>query len=302
MLTLIITTYNRWSSCAACLHALLQQNSKELTQIIVVDDFSSEPQTDDIKHLLENPKVTFVRHASNQGLPTARNTAISLVRTEFFSFCDDDDIWLPDMASQLLAAVKGKGMAIGVPASHSRWWQEHIKTSKLSLVDLFYWGVTPPVGSQIYKTSIINQVDAYNDKVTSGVDHDLWVRLLTLNPSVGIAIGAIAIVGKGEGFNRMTTAISKRERGINRSLEIWKPSLEQAFGSVFFDYFSKSYNTHIRVVFAISLIRSGNYLQVLKKLIRNPNLIMVLTNKLLISFGIFRPTGSNFGVFKKNAR
>lgn len=300
MLTVIVTTFNRWGSCATCLRSLLEQECANLRQIILVDDCSTHEPPSEIRGLLKNPKIVFRRHATNRGLAAARNTAIRQVKTEFFSFCDDDDWWPPEMAKKLLLAAQEKGMAIGVPEDQSRWWLNRSDLRDMTLARLFQLGTTPPVGSQIFNTQLVLDADLYDEAISSGVDHDLWVRLLPLNPSVGISVGATAHTGKAPGQNRMTTSVSQREKGIRAALQIWKPTLDQELGTSFFEYFERSYDHHIRFVFMLSALRSANYREALGQIVSKPKLLIMAAIRILVELGLRDPTGSNFGVFYEN--
>ena len=69
-------------------------------EVIVVDDGSQPPA-----ELPELPRLRLLRHESNQGHATARNTGAAAARAERICFLDDDDSLLPHMAEVSLAAL-----------------------------------------------------------------------------------------------------------------------------------------------------------------------------------------------------
>ena len=107
------------------------------------------------------------------------------------------------------------------------------------LQDLFYCGITPPVGLQIYNKKVLDFGSPYNDSIVSGVDHDLWINLLPINPSVTINL-PIELCSVSTG-NSKTSNYHDRHIYIQRSFMHWAPILTESLGQAFFNHFYMSY-------------------------------------------------------------
>lgn len=91
MVSVLIPTYDRAYTIAACLESVLAQTYRNI-EIIVVDDGS----TDDTRELIARfgDAVQYI-YQPNAGLAAARNTGLAAARGEFIALQDSDDLWLP---------------------------------------------------------------------------------------------------------------------------------------------------------------------------------------------------------------
>jgi glycosyltransferase involved in cell wall biosynthesis len=107
-LTVIVTAYNVESFIEQSLNSVVSQPgfAASVRLVVVVDG-----PTDNTGHIVAD----FVRdHAdcdisvlaqSNQGLSAARNEGLRLTTTEYVTFLDGDDFWLPDYLEHVLPAI-----------------------------------------------------------------------------------------------------------------------------------------------------------------------------------------------------
>jgi glycosyltransferase involved in cell wall biosynthesis len=244
-------------------------------EIVLVDDCSSKPIPRDIGNFIRAEGVRYIRHEANCGLAVARNTAIAHARGKYFAFCDDDDEWPPRLASDLLRAVEGlphgSGMAIAVDAAH-RSACERILGGYPKLTSLIRHGITPPVSSQLYETRSLQEVNGYDPRVKSGVDHDLWISLAAVDPQVAVTWREAARVDGTLGAKKMTTEAARQDK-ILEALEIWKPKIVHAFGEDFYEHFCRSYCRHLDYrSFTVSL-RNGKRRQALMAAVRHRHIL-----------------------------
>jgi len=93
VVSVIITTYNRWNFVQQAIDSVLAQTYPNY-ELIVIDDGS----TDGTKELLPSKykgKLKYVWH-ENQERSKARNLGISLSKGKYLAFLDSDDKWHPD--------------------------------------------------------------------------------------------------------------------------------------------------------------------------------------------------------------
>jgi glycosyltransferase involved in cell wall biosynthesis len=281
-LSICVTTYNRWSSCVTTLSSLVEQSYKQI-EIILVDDCSTQAMPVHVEDFIKNNNIIYVRHKVNKGLAAARNTAIELSTGEFFSFCDDDDKWPTDLAIQLLETIQHapSGVSIALALSGNRRCPSclEIFNNYPKLSNVIRSGFTPPVGSQLYITSLLQKVGGYNIKVRSGVDHDLWISLAMFNPSVAVSWRGGADCSNDTMSNRLTTVEATRRKHIAESLLIWKPKIVDVFGENFYRHFCQSYKINMDYNFFVMNIRNRRFIKAILKL--NLNIITVIFKKIL---------------------
>jgi len=107
LISVVIPTYNRADLISRAVNSVQLQTYQNL-EIIVVDDCSPEDIAGVIQDLNDD-RITFLRHHSNQGGSAARNTGIKQAKGEYIAFLDSDDIWLPQkLELQLQAIAKAK--------------------------------------------------------------------------------------------------------------------------------------------------------------------------------------------------
>jgi len=103
LVSVIIPAYNCQRYVEEAIHSLLAQTYTS-TEIIVIDDGSTDATADAVKHYVPPVKYAF---QPNGGPDSARNHGIDLARGSFFAFLDADDLWVRDkLALQLDAFTK----------------------------------------------------------------------------------------------------------------------------------------------------------------------------------------------------
>ena len=282
--SIIVTTYNRRDDCIVAIQSILNQSYlleyPDRCQVIVVDDCSDVSYFDELYHTF-GEKIAYIRHSKNLGLASARNSGIDIAVNEWFAFCDDDDSWHPEILANVAQSINDTSnsadIILGIP-SNAYHYLMTVFPSPLTLKDLFFIGMTPPVASQFYKLCHVKDVNSYNPSILSGVDHDLWIRLSRMTLFVSFCCGSPPIIGKNN-VVRITNQSSRTYKVIN-SLSVWKPTLIANFGSLFYLHFEKSYLAHLvfkRFIYLIRLSPLKSFLF----FIRHP---FLLTIKLLRYF------------------
>lgn len=274
-LTVAVTTFNRHESLLDAVSSVSLQDNVE-HEVIIVDDASDEAvSANDFSSIQCNLRIAV--HSRNMGLASARNTALDLATGEYFSFCDDDDKWPPSIASSLVCAMDSAppdvGMAI-ILNERCKLTCGHLFETYPRLTTLMKAGLTPPVGSQIYRTELLRDIGGYRHTVSSGVDHDLWISLARIDPRVTVAWGTPAIVGNSPSRHRITTIEHSRRDGIKKSLAIWRDDLCDVFGNDFYHHFVDSYRWYLDYSFFIKSIQRRQYFDTLLRMVYSPWLLI----------------------------
>lgn len=96
LITIGITCYNAAETIERAIKSACSQNWPN-TEIIIVDDASTDNSPQIIKHLIKDlPHTLLITHSKNKGPAGARNTLINNAKGEFLAFFDDDDEAKPE--------------------------------------------------------------------------------------------------------------------------------------------------------------------------------------------------------------
>ena len=181
-LTIGLTTCNRHDLVSSSVQSLIDQ-SYDNYEIIIVDDSPAFPvPVHIVDYWLSYGNVRYFLNPVNRGLAASRNAIIHYAKGKYFSFCDDDDIWPLDFACRMVESLQNYYFIPKVVLAFDYNWiaQKNSLDKLYSLNDFILFGYTPPVGSQMYELELVRNCCGYNEKVKSGIDHDLWISLSQL--------------------------------------------------------------------------------------------------------------------------
>ena len=103
--SVLIPVYNVENCLKQCIESVLAQNYNNL-EIILVDDGSTDSSGSICDEYAENDKRIKVIHKKNEGLLSARRTAIKVATGDFIAFLDSDDYWDCDLISFIVQTVE----------------------------------------------------------------------------------------------------------------------------------------------------------------------------------------------------
>ena len=108
--TVIIPIYKVERFIARCAESLMRQTLPEV-QFVFVDDATPDGSVTVLETVLERfperrSDVMILRHDVNKGLPSARNTGLSVAEGDFIFHCDSDDYVEVDMLAKMYALAE----------------------------------------------------------------------------------------------------------------------------------------------------------------------------------------------------
>lgn len=92
--SVILPTYNRAQSLGRAISSVLNQTYHDF-ELIIVDDGSND-NTSEVVLSINDPRIIYIKHLSNQGAGKARNSGIKASHGMLIAFQDSDDEWLPE--------------------------------------------------------------------------------------------------------------------------------------------------------------------------------------------------------------
>ena len=106
-LTVVVPAYNVAPWLEQCIQSIRQQSLTDL-EIIVVDDGSTDATGELLEAwVAEEPRLK-VLHQPNAGQSAARNRALELVRSPYFTFVDGDDYLSPEVLEEAVALLESE--------------------------------------------------------------------------------------------------------------------------------------------------------------------------------------------------
>lgn len=157
--SIIVPAYNVEAYVDACLSSLIEQNTRYLYEIIVVNDGSTDHTLNRITKYTNNPLVKII-DKNNGGVSSARNSGLLNSHGKYISFVDADDIVEPNYVESLVSVAKktdadivqGNYRILSDLKSDDKKNLENIKIIKpFSSLNGYPWG-------KIYKASLFNKI------------------------------------------------------------------------------------------------------------------------------------------------
>jgi len=258
LITVSISTFNRFNNLIETIKSVVNQSYKNI-EIIVVDDCSND-QTNllNIKKFFPNEdRIKYVKHEINKGLASSRNTALLHSKGTFFTYIDDDDLWekncLFDFVKYSKKYDKHYCFCGGIKYKKNKLlYKPTVMKLKTAIIN----GWTPPVSAQFYYKSSLVEVGGFNEKITSGIDHDIWIKLSIRGYNIVFIEECVSIPNNDLNTFQMTTDFIKRTTGISNSLELWKPIIIKNYSLNFFKHFENEYNKYLLKFFLLKSIKT----------------------------------------------
>jgi glycosyltransferase involved in cell wall biosynthesis len=185
LISVVMACYNAAAYVEEAITSVLRQTYLH-TEIIVVDDGSSDASTDIVNKLVEAyPDRVILKHINHSGPYPARNLGLGHVRGDYIAFLDADDWWREDCLEKLLTTLQDKEADL----SYCGW--QNIGKHKLSPepyippayeeddpVAAFLKGCPWPIHAALIRRSVLEAVEGFSERLFSSMDYDLWLRIL----------------------------------------------------------------------------------------------------------------------------
>jgi glycosyltransferase involved in cell wall biosynthesis len=154
LVSVIMPCYNASRFVRQAILCVIQQTYSN-TEIIVVDDGSSDTSTDIVRELAEtyHGRIHLLQQ-NHRGPYPARNLGLRHANGEYISFLDADDWWRKDCLEILLGTLQKTG------------------------ADLAYCGCPWPIHAALTSRDVVNAVNGFSERRFASMDYDFWLRIL----------------------------------------------------------------------------------------------------------------------------
>jgi glycosyltransferase involved in cell wall biosynthesis len=253
LVTAVVTTYNRPELVKRAIKSVLDQTYAPLEFIIVED--GTDTGIHDWLHKLGHNEVRYVCHTENQGLASARNTAIAVADGDYIAFLDDDDVWKPDRIEQQISLLESlpatEREQIGVVYCGLESRRDgavqsilHPENDGNLAVSIREDGASTVQSACLFQRDALVDVGGYDEELPSSIDHDIWMSLAVGGYSA-LALDEPLVISFDDFADSMMTNTDQRIRGVELYVEKWRPTYQEWFGSVDGDQYAKRYFTQV---------------------------------------------------------
>lgn len=217
LVSVAITTFNRRYLLERCLQSVVSQQYPNL-EVVVVDDCSSDKTQDFMLDFVKEYEfVKYIRHESNQGNASSRNSALRECTGDFIAFMDDDDIWIDkDKLRDQVAFFKKQPADVGIVCTSVRLMKENGKSlDKIVELPSEQKGFILSGNGLIYsptvmtKKEVIRKVGMFDKSLKKGVDSEFYRRCIVKYDYKAVCLNNITTEVREYGEDRMTPAKTK---------------------------------------------------------------------------------------------
>lgn len=209
LVTVAIATQNRADMISDTIYSILAQTVQDF-EVVVIDD-GGEDNLRDVLGGFNDPRIRYFWQEA-QGISAARNFALEKSSGYFTAVIDDDDLMHPRRLEWHLDAMEpGLSGNVGSFANFDNETGElALMMSKKPIIETAIEnGTSPGHGTWFIKTDVLRSFQ-YDDSITSGVDHNIYIRMLRSGIS-------LAHTGKPVTLRRMhPRQVSVVDRGNQR--------------------------------------------------------------------------------------
>ena len=174
--SIVLPTYNGTKYLAGSLESCFAQTHRQI-EVVVVDD-GSGPEVAEIVGRFSGPRLKYIRHGTNRGLPAALNTGFAAASGALLTWTSDDNLYTPDAVEQM---VRFLCTYPDVDFVYSDAYEIDAEGKVVGMLR-----VPPPEwlpvknrigGSFMYRRRVYEVVGDYDPKAVLAEDYDYWLRV-----------------------------------------------------------------------------------------------------------------------------
>jgi glycosyltransferase involved in cell wall biosynthesis len=237
-LSVIMPCFNAEAHLPRSIASVREQTFRDW-RLVVVDDGS----TDHSLELLRTSRDTDPRIAvvvqKNAGPGAARNRALREAVGEFVAFLDADDSWHPEFLQKMVSALDARpdaGLAycgwqnLGVTGGRGEPFvpPEYEGPEK---IERLLGGCRWPIHAALVRKHEVDKAGRFDEKLSSSMDFDLWLRLATCTPIVRVPeVLAFYVHHAGEQITKNRARVALNHWWIQRRFLEENPEVVSTLG------------------------------------------------------------------------
>ena len=198
LFSVIIPVFNAEKYLKKCIRSVLSQKN-DRTEIILVDDCSTDNSLKICNYFKKNPLVNIIRHKKNLGVSISRNDGILAAKGKYILFLDSDDWFYPGCLKNIEKLIKknpkteviiGRYNSNGYPPNNKILFKNN-RSNNFTASEFFLYinrvNFRPMIiWHYIIKKSLITDKNIYFVDVKNGEDEEFGMRLLCSAKSISL--------------------------------------------------------------------------------------------------------------------
>ncbi|MDY0929523.1 glycosyltransferase family 2 protein [Chryseobacterium sp. CFBP8996] len=180
--SILVAHYNNYNYFIECYESILKQTYQEY-EIILVDDCSTDDSYEKIIELTkDNSKVKVFKNEENSGVGLTKKRCIDLASGEICGFVDPDDTLTENALQVIVENYTENNIVV-----YSQFYECDAKLNPIKLFShsraikngnkLFFNVFFEATHFFTFKREAYHKTSGINDKLTSAVDQDLYLKL-----------------------------------------------------------------------------------------------------------------------------
>jgi glycosyltransferase involved in cell wall biosynthesis len=185
LVTILVATYNRAAYIAQAIESAQAQTFKDWN-MIVLDDASTDDTASIVRAFtINDPRISYVRHAENKGIAGNRNAGLLLARGTYVAILDSDDVWTdPAKLERQIAHMTEHPDCVAVGTQVSVIDENGAETGSISY-ETSDEGIRSRMllrnqfaqSSILYCRNVAVIVGGYDATYVVNDDYDLWLKM-----------------------------------------------------------------------------------------------------------------------------
>ena len=160
--SVIIPVYNTELFLGDCLNSVLAQTFTDF-EIIIVNDGSTDNSAKILEQFSQKDSRINIIHQENRGLSEARNAGLKVVRGNWITFVDSDDMLAPNFLQRLLDAAKQNNASIACSDKHLFWKESDVGNGNIATAQVIALSPEKTLEKALYQKE--------------GPDYSAWSKL-----------------------------------------------------------------------------------------------------------------------------
>jgi glycosyltransferase involved in cell wall biosynthesis len=183
--SVIVLTYNRAHMVTETIDSVLNQTFKDF-ELIVVDNESTD-NTEEVIKSFTDERIRYFKHQNNGLIGVNRNYGVNKARGEYITFCDDDDLWMPEKLERQVKLLD-LNKELGLVYSDSYIMDENgnlgrdtllssLRPLRGNVFDKLFQSNFIPMPTVMIRREVLSKVGGFDPKYIIALDYDLWLRI-----------------------------------------------------------------------------------------------------------------------------
>jgi len=186
LVSVVIPTYNRAGVLYYALHSVMNQTLQNF-EVFVVDD-ASDDATPELIEYFDDPRIHYIRFATNRKAAAARNAGMSEARGKYIAFLDSDDEWLPEKLEKQVACLESlsdewgccyTGAFVNKVGGLTRHRIYRPRRSGALVRDLLKGNFVIWTPTFMFRRSCLEDIGLMDERLVRSQDVDFYIRLLS---------------------------------------------------------------------------------------------------------------------------